>query len=451
MKETIHVIGGGLAGAECSWQLAERGFSVILSEMRPHQSTPAHSSDRLAELVCSNSLRSDDAEHPAGILKREMERLDSLVIASARAAAVPAGSALAVDRDQFAATITTAIADHPRISLRREEITSLPKGSAVLATGPLTSPALADELQQLLGEEYLYFYDALAPIVDADSLDEAKLFWGSRWGKGDGSDYLNAPMTEEQYLTFWNALIGAEVLPLHDFEKALFFEGCLPLEEIARRGVQTLTFGPFKPVGLEPPGGGRPYAVLQLRQENLAKTQLNLVGCQSRLTWPEQKRVFRLIPGLEQAEFVRLGQVHRNTFINSPTQLDAFYRLRKAPLLRLAGQLTGVEGYLESAATGLLAALYLELESREQPFEPLPSSTALGALARHLTQSAPRHFQPANINFGLFDPLKERLPKRKRRGKIAARASRDLEVWARAANVALQPNRSDPVEVQGGP
>ncbi len=426
----VAVVGAGLAGCECAYQLAERGVPVVLHEMRPRRSTPAHKTGDLAELVCSNSLRSDDPEHPAGLLKRQMEHFDSLIIASARAAAVPAGGALAVDRELFAKRVTGAIEAHPLIEIRRREVVEIPVGDVVLATGPLTSPALTVRLQELLGSEHLYFYDSIAPIVEAESLDMSKLFWASRYGKGGGRDYLNSPLDKTQYLAFHRAVMEAEVLPLHDFERALFFEGCLPIEEIARRGVDTLCFGPLKPVGLQTPSGVRPHAVIQLRQENLARTHFNMVGFQSRMKWPEQKRVFRMIPGLEKAEFVRLGQIHRNTFINSPTHLEPTYSLKKEPRIRLAGQITGVEGYLESAATGLVIALYMALERSGTDFAPLPFTTALGALARHLTQSDPKRFQPANINYGLFPELPGRMKKRERRAAHARRAWRELEAWA---------------------
>lgn len=440
----VHVVGGGLAGCECAYQLATRGVPVILWEMRPQRGTPAHKTGDLAELVCSNSLRSDDPHHAAGLLKREMEAFGSLIIGAARDACVPAGSALAVNRDRFAGAVTSTLASHPLIEIRREEVTQIPEGDTVLATGPLTSEALTARLQEVLGSDYLYFYDAIAPIVDAESLDMSKLFWASRYDKG-GADYLNAPMSQGEYATFYEALVGAEVLPLHDFEKGLFFEGCLPIEEQARRGVDTLRFGPMKPVGLRAPDGERPWAVVQLRQENLAKSHLNLVGFQSRMKWGEQKRVFGLIPGLESADFVRLGQIHRNTFINSPTHLDRWYRIGARPGLRLAGQLTGVEGYLESAATGLAIALYLWLERRGSlPGEngqarPFPPTTALGMLARHLTESDPKRFQPANVNYGLFEPLPGRVKKRERRAAYAARARVELESWAREHQVELIP------------
>jgi methylenetetrahydrofolate--tRNA-(uracil-5-)-methyltransferase len=388
----------------------------------------------MAELVCSNSLRSDDPLHAAGLLKREMEVFGSLVIGSARHAHVPAGGALAVDRHLFAEEVTRRIESQPLIEVRRHEVTELPQGDdidVVLATGPLTSDALAEVLLGLLGEEYLYFYDAIAPIVDGESLDRDILFAASRYGKGGGDDYLNAPFTKEQYLAFYEALVAAEVSELKNFEQKLFFEGCLPIEEIARRGVDTPRFGCMKPVGLRTPDGSRPYAVVQLRQEDLAKSHYNLVGFQSRLKWGEQTRVFRMIPGLENAKFERMGQIHRNTFINAPTHLDRRYRVKKQPRVRLAGQITGVEGYLESAATGLAIALYLSLERQAVPAADLPATTALGALARHLTESSPDNFQPANINYGLFEDLPGRLHKQHRRAAFATRAQQDLLAWAR--------------------
>ncbi len=432
--EPIHVVGGGLAGSECAYQLARRGARVVLHEMRPERPTPAHQTGNLAELVCSNSLRSDDPHHAAGLLKREMEVFGSLVIGAARHAAVPAGGALAVDRERFAARVTGTLESEPRIEIRRHEVTELPPGDVVLATGPLTSDAMSQVLAGLLGEEYLYFYDAIAPIVGAESLDMETLFAASRYGKGGGDDYLNAPFDREQYLAFHEALLAAEVVALRDFEQELFFEGCLPIEELARRGVDTLRFGPMKPVGLHRPDGTRPYAVVQLRQENLAASHYNLVGFQSRMTWGEQKRVLRMIPGLEGARFERLGQVHRNTFINAPTHLDALYRLRAEPRVRLAGQITGVEGYLESAATGLAIALYLTLARRGAEPKTLPAPTAFGALARHLTESSPKGFQPANVNYGLFEPLpalpRGRRGRQARRQAFAERALAELRRWA---------------------
>jgi methylenetetrahydrofolate--tRNA-(uracil-5-)-methyltransferase len=433
MSKPVYIVGGGLAGSECAWQLAERGVDVVLCEMRPGRGTPAHKTGDLAELVCSNSLRSDDPFHAAGLLKREMEAFGSLIIGKAREASVPAGGALALDRARFGALVTAAIAGHPRIELRREEVTEIPadeETEVVLATGPLTSEGMSARLQELLGSEYLYFYDAIAPIVDAESLDLSKLFWQSRYGKGSGDDYLNSPMDAERYLAFHQAVTEAEVVAPHEFEKAVFFEGCLPIEELARRGVDTLRYGPMKPVGLRAPDGSRPWAVVQLRQEDLAKSHFNLVGFQSRMKWGDQERVLRMIPGLEAARFVRFGQIHRNTFVNAPTHLDKHYRVKSTPRVRLAGQITGVEGYLESAATGLAIGLYLSGERRGREPEPFPATTALGALARHLTESDPKHFQPANINYGLFAELAERVRKADKRAAYVERAHADLAAWA---------------------
>jgi methylenetetrahydrofolate--tRNA-(uracil-5-)-methyltransferase len=425
----VHVVGGGFAGAECAWQLAERGVEVVLHEMRPGKATPAHRTGDLAELVCSNSLRSDDPLHAAGLLKREMEAFDSLVIAAARAHAVPAGSALAVDRERFAAAVTERLAALPALEVRREEVVEPPAGDVVLATGPLTSPALAATIENRLGTGYLYFYDAIAPIVDGETLDGSRLFWASRYGKGAGDDYWNVPLDRAGYEAFHRALTEAEVLPLHDFERALFFEGCLPIEELARRGLDTLRYGPMKPVGLTGPDGRRPWAVVQLRSETLERRHFNLVGFQSRMKWADQQRVLRTLPGFAEAEFVRLGQIHRNTFVNAPRVLDARYRVRAEPRLRLAGQITGVEGYLESAATGLAIALDLAAERAGRAPEPLPPETALGALVRHLTETDPEHFQPANIHYGLFPPLLPEPPRRERRAAHAARAAAALAAW----------------------
>jgi methylenetetrahydrofolate--tRNA-(uracil-5-)-methyltransferase len=444
--DPIHVVGAGLAGAECAFQLAHRGVPVVLHEMRPGKPTPAHRTGDFAELVCSNSLRSDDPHHAAGLLKREMEELGSVIIESARRTSVPAGGALALDRDRFAREVTARLAAMPGVEIRREEVTEIPAGETVLATGPLTSAAMSAALQGLLGSEYLYFYDAIAPIVDAESLDLSKLFWQSRYGKGEGDDYLNAPLDRDQYLAFHRAVTEAEVVVPHEFETAIFFEGCLPLEEMARRGEDTLRYGPMKPVGLHAPDGRRPYAVVQLRQENLAKSQFNLVGFQSRMKWGEQQRVLRMIPGLENARFERFGQIHRNTFVNAPVHLDRLYRVKSAPRVRLAGQITGVEGYLESAATGLAIGLYLALERAggSEP-EPFPSTTALGALARHLTESDPRHFQPANINYGLFPELPERFRKNDRKAAYVERARADLAAWAERHGIATASLREEAV------
>ncbi len=452
--DAVHVIGGGLAGSECAWQLARQGVPVVLHEMRPERLTPAHKSGDFAELVCSNSFRSDDPHHAAGLLKREMATFSSLIMAAARQAAVPAGGALAVDRQRYAEGVTVALEGEPLIEIRRGEVTELPEGDVVLATGPLTSKTMSEVLGGLLGDEYLYFYDAIAPIVNAESLDMSVLFAASRYGKGGGDDYLNAPMDREQYLAFHQAVVDAEVVPLHGFEKNLFFEGCLPIEEMARRGVDTLRFGPMKPVGLTRPDGSKAYAIVQLRQETLARSHYNLVGFQSRMTWDAQKRVLRMIPGLEKARFERLGQAHRNTFVNAPKHLDKLYRLKAWPRLRLAGQITGVEGYLESAATGIAVALYLALERRGCEPEPLPGATALGTLARHLTESEARNFQPANINYGLFEPLDDpglrgRKGRQERRRRLVERALAELEHWRRGHGFGEQ-EAEKPAEVVAG-
>ena len=446
MTAPVVVVGGGLAGSECAFQLASRGRAVTLYEMRPQRTTPAHASSDLAELVCSNSLRSDDPHHAAGLLKREMEHFGSLIIAAARRNAVPAGGALAVDRTLFAADVTAAVERHPLIELRREELTALPEPGAhecVIATGPLTSEALTREIENLIGSDHLYFYDAIAPIVTGESLDHGRLFRASRYGKG-GDDYLNCPLDEEEYRRFHRSLLEAGTIELREFERPLFFEGCLPIEELARRGEDTLRFGPMKPVGLRAPDGERPHAVVQLRQEDLARSQYNLVGFQSRMTWPEQRRVLRTLPGLEAARFVRYGQVHRNTFINAPLHLDRWYRFAGRPNLRLAGQMTGVEGYLESAATGLAIALYLVLQDGGPPPSPLPDTTALGALARHLTESNPKRYQPTNINYGLMEPLGRRVPRRDRRAAYVDRARRALEAWADRVGIAGEPSWEPP-------
>ena len=399
---------------------------------------PAHNSAKFAELVCSNSLRSDDPYHAAGLLKREMEAFGSLIIGAARRSSVPAGSALAVDRELFADEITATLREDPSIEVREEEVTEIPQGDAVLATGPLTSEALSQQLLELLGSDHLYFYDAIAPIVEAESLDLTKVFAGSRYGKGGGEDYLNVPMDRDQYLAFHDALVNAEIVEPHGFEDTKFFEGCLPVEEIARRGVDTLRFGPMKPVGLTPPDGSRPYAVAQLRQEDLAKSHYNLVGFQSRLKWGEQKRIFGALPGLEKARFVRLGQIHRNTFINAPTHLDALFRVKARPGLRLAGQITGVEGYLESAATGLAIALYMSLERAGREPSSMPPTTAFGAMTRHLVESNPKRFQPANINYGLFEPLGRKIRKKERRAAYVQRAHAALTAWAEGCGLEIE-------------
>ena len=435
-EKRVLVIGGGLAGSEAAWQLAEAGIDVVLVEMRPDQPTAVHTSGLLAELVCSNSLRGDSPANAVGLLKAEMATLDSLIISVARRAAVPAGGALAVDRDAFAQGVTEAISGHPRISIERREVEELPKGTTILATGPLTSEALHRSLDQLLGEQPLSFFDAIAPIVAADSLDLNRLFRASRYGKGDGADYLNSALDRDAYETFIQELVAAEKVPFKEFENRdiKYFEGCLPIEVMAERGVDTLRYGPMKPVGLVDPATGRqPWAVVQLRQDDLAAEHWNIVGFQTKLTHGEQKRIFRSLPGLENARFVRLGMIHRNTFINAPSHLDEFFRLRRRPAVRLAGQLTGVEGYVESAATGLVAARTLAAEFAGVQPTPPPPETALGGLVRHLTTTSPENFQPANINWGLMvrprDIGKIR-GRRERRLRHAESAIKRIRAWA---------------------
>jgi methylenetetrahydrofolate--tRNA-(uracil-5-)-methyltransferase len=435
-KPIITVVGGGLAGCEAAWQLAAAGVRVHLVEMRPAASTPAHRSGDLAELVCSNSLRSDNPENAVGLLKREMEAMGSLVIAAARAHALPAGDALAVDRAGFAAAITTAVAGHELIEVVRSEQAALPDGPAIVATGPLTSPALHAALEALLGEGSLSFFDAIAPVVAYDSLDPDRLFRASRYGKGGGDDYLNAPMGRGEYETFVAALRAAEKVALKEFEREVpYFEGCLPIEVMAERGLDTLRYGPMKPVGLPDPRTGRePHAVVQLRQDDLAAAHWNLVGFQTRMTIPAQRQVLQMIPGLEQARFARFGMIHRNTFVCAPRHLDAELRVRSRPTLRLAGQLTGVEGYVESAAIGLLAGLYLAAELRGVAAPPLPGWTAHGGLVRHLTERPPHRFQPANAAWGLMldPPLELPRGKSERRRAAATCALETLRAWRSA-------------------
>jgi methylenetetrahydrofolate--tRNA-(uracil-5-)-methyltransferase len=432
-QRVVTVVGGGLAGSEAAWQLAEAGFPVVLYEMRPEKSTPAHQTGYLGELVCSNSLRSDNPLNAVGLLKREMELMGSLIMAAARAWQIPAGDALAVDRQGFAQTLTHVLSHHPRIRLCRQEVSTLPSPPAILATGPLTSPALHGLLEELLGEGALSFFDAIAPVVAADSLDTSKLYRASRYGKGGGEDYLNAPLTQEEYDRFVEALLAAPKVAPKPFEEDIpFFEGCLPIEVMAERGRETLRFGPMKPVGLPDPRTGRtPYAVVQLRQDDLAREHYNLVGFQTRLTIPAQKEVFRLIPGLEQARFVRFGMVHRNTFIRAPKFLDGTLQLVGFPGLRLAGQITGVEGYLESAATGLLAALFTLAELLGQPLPPPPPWTAHGGLWRHLQKSNPARFQPANAAWGLMTDPPIPLPQDKtaRRKQAVVAALQAIRQW----------------------
>jgi len=425
------VLGGGLAGCEAAWQAAERGVTVDLYEMRPVVPTPAHRTDRLSELVCSNSLGSNDAIHAAGILKAEMRRLQSLILRVADSVTVPAGSALAVDRDLFAAAVTKAIEEHPRIRVAREEVIDLPEDRpTIVATGPLTSDRLAKSIQAVIRADYLAFFDAIAPIIDAETVDMSIAFRASRYDKG-GDDYVNCPMSQIDYNQFYDALAVAERVATKPFEQTPYFEGCVPIEVQADRGRQTLLFGPMKPVGLvDPRTGARPFAVVQLRQENRFGSCYNMVGFQTKLTWPEQRRIFRMIPGLKHAEFLRLGSLHRNTFINAPRVLHPTLQCRARPSLFFAGQLVGVEGYAEAAAMGLLAGLNAaRLIRGETPTVP-PPTTTYGTLLTYITTSDPRYFQPMNANFGLYPELPKRVRDRAiRRQKIAERAAEDLDRW----------------------
>jgi len=470
----ITIVGGGLAGSEAAWQAASSGVPVLIHEMRPSRPTAVHKTDRLAELVCSNSFRGDKLDNAVGLLKEEMRRLGSLVMRAADASRVPAGAALAVDRERFAQTITDAIAQHPLVALVREEVTRIPSSTerepVILATGPLTSDALAADLRRLVGHDYLYFYDAISPIVLAESIDRSKVFRQSRWdrdtvrlkadttagaarsvhlqvdqndavgpacGVDDGQgDYLNCPMTREEYERFHDAVVHAESATVHDFDKEKFFEGCLPIEVMAHRGVDTLRFGPMKPVGLvDPRTGRRPYAVVQLRQDNIAGDHFSLVGFQTQLKWGEQERVLRLIPGLEHAEFVRFGMVHRNTYVNSPTVLTDTWQVRARPSLLLAGQMSGVEGYVESAAAGLMAGLTAAALARGERVLPAPKTTAIGALAYYVSHANPAHYEPSNITFGIMPPPTaggssgQSRNKLARKLAVADRALADLQAW----------------------
>jgi methylenetetrahydrofolate--tRNA-(uracil-5-)-methyltransferase len=429
MMAEVTIIGGGLAGCEAAWQATRLGVRVVLWEMRPHQQTPVHRTGLLAELVCSNSLRARSLENAVGLLKEEMRRAGSLIIRCAEKTEVPAGGALAVDRERFAQEVTEAITSNPMIKLVREEVKEIPEARPlVIATGPLTSEALSSSLALLTGEDYLYFYDAAAPIVTRESLNMDKLFKASRYGKGEAA-YLNAPMNEEEYYRFWKELVEAEVHQPKAFEEGRFFEGCLPIEVIARRGPDTLRFGPLKPVGLiDPRTGKEPFAVVQLRQDNKEGTLYNLVGFQTQLKWGEQKRVFRLIPGLENAEFVRYGVMHRNTFINGPRVLQPTLQMKRFSDIFFAGQITGVEGYVESAATGFIAGINSARLAQGRPVLIPPPETAHGALCWYVSTSSTPDFQPMNVNFGLFPPLEKRLPKRLR---IKAIVDRALEAWSR--------------------
>ncbi|MBS2770997.1 FADH(2)-oxidizing methylenetetrahydrofolate--tRNA-(uracil(54)-C(5))-methyltransferase TrmFO [Anoxybacillus rupiensis] len=421
----VNVIGAGLAGSEAAWQLATRNIHVRLYEMRPVKQTPAHHTDKFAELVCSNSLRANSLTNAVGVLKEEMRMLNSVIIKAADECSVPAGGALAVDRHEFAARVTDFVQNHPNVTVIREEVTDIPTGPTIIATGPLTSPTLSEKLKELTGEEYLYFYDAAAPIVEKESIDMEKVYRKSRYDKGEAA-YLNCPMTEEEFDRFYEALISAETAPLKEFEKEIYFEGCMPIEVMAKRGKKTLLFGPMKPVGLEDPRTGkRPFAVVQLRQDDAAGTLYNIVGFQTHLKWGAQKEVFRLIPGLENAEIVRYGVMHRNTFINSPKLLRPTYQLKEREDLFFAGQMTGVEGYVESAASGLVAGINAARLVLGQELTVFPPETAIGSMAHYITSTNPKHFQPMNANFGLFAPLEEMIKDKKRRNEEYAKRALD--------------------------
>ncbi|WP_335870706.1 FADH(2)-oxidizing methylenetetrahydrofolate--tRNA-(uracil(54)-C(5))-methyltransferase TrmFO [Bacillus sp. 2205SS5-2] len=425
METYVSVIGAGLAGSEAAWQLARQGINVKLYEMRPVKQTAAHHTDQFAELVCSNSLRANTLTNAVGVLKEEMRILGSVIISSADDCAVPAGGALAVDRHEFAQLVTERVRNLPNVEVSQEEITDIPQGITIIATGPLTSEALSNQLRTLTGEEHLYFYDAAAPIIEKDSIDMDKVYLKSRYDKGEAA-YLNCPMTEEEFNRFHDALVAAETVPLKEFEKEVFFEGCMPIEVMAARGRKTMLFGPMKPVGLENPSTGkRPYAVVQLRQDDAAGTLYNIVGFQTHLKWGPQKEIIRLIPGLEKAEIVRYGVMHRNTFINSPKMLKSTYQFKNRQDLFFAGQMTGVEGYVESAASGLVAGLNAaRLAKGEKPVE-FPHETAIGSMARYITTANSKNFQPMNANFGLFPDLEKRHKNKQERNE--AHAKRALE------------------------
>lgn len=425
----IIIIGGGLAGCEAAWQLLKRGRAVKLVEMKPGQYSPAHTSPRFAELVCSNSLRSNEIVNAVGLLKEEMRLLDSLIIAAADRTAVPAGRALAVDRELFSRCIEEQLNSCGNIETVREEAAGIPEGAAIIASGPLTSEPLSRAIAQLTGSDYFYFYDAISPIVDAATIDHSKVFKASRYGEGEG-DYLNCPLTEARYEEFWAAVRAAELVPVREFEDFRVFEGCLPVEVLAGRGPKTLLFGPMKPVGLvDPKTGVHPFAAVQLRQENREGTLYNIVGFQTRMTWPEQRRIFRMIPGLENAEFFRYGSMHRNTFINSPVLLNERLQLKGRPELFFAGQISGVEGYVESAAMGLLAGIFAACALSGKDVAPPPRTTAIGALLHHAVGSAPENFQPMNVNFGLFEPLPGRVKKKDKGQAYARRAIEAIQKW----------------------
>ena len=452
---SVHIVGGGLAGSEAAWQAAALGVPVTLYEMRPVRPTAVHKTDGLAELVCSNSFRGDKLDNAVGLLKEEMRRLGSLIMRAADEARVPAGAALAVDRDVFSGHVTRALASHPLITIRREEVSRIPQvdGPLIIATGPLTSASLSEDIARLVGGDHLYFYDAVSPIVLAESIDRSRVYRASRWGRnvaprsgpacgvddGEG-DYLNCPFTQAEYARFYEALMAAEKAPLHEFDDPKFFEGCLPIEVMASRGVDTLRFGPMKPVGLRDPRTGREaHAVVQLRQDNLAASHYSLVGFQTQMKWGEQSRVLKLIPGLENAEFVRFGMIHRNTYINGPTVLRETWQVKGRDDLFFAGQVSGVEGYVESAASGLIAGRNAAALAQGREASAPPRTTAIGALGYYVSHAEPKHYQPSNITFGIIPPLTRapdgpRVPKKKadRNEQISSRALADLAAWMAA-------------------
>ncbi len=417
--ETVTVIGAGLAGCEACWQLVKRGIPVTLIEMRPIKMTPAHKSEKFAELVCSNSLRSNALTNAVGVMKEEMRMFDSLIMSCADQTQVPAGSALAVDREGFSKMVTETLSNHPLVTIKHEEITSIPTGNVIVATGPLTSDALSEHIKELFAQDYFYFYDAAAPIITKESIDFSKAYYKSRYDKGD-ADYINCPMNKEQFEAFYEALIHAETVPVKDFEEK-YFEGCMPFEEMARRGEKTLLFGPMKPVGLEKEEGDRPYAVVQLRQDDAAASLYNIVGFQTHLKWGEQKRILSMIPGLENAEIVRYGVMHRNTYLCAPKCLKPTYQSILRDNLFFAGQMCGVEGYIESAASGMLAGLNMANYIKGKELVELPPTTAIGAMAHYITHTNPSYFQPMNANFGIMR-LDEKVKKKERKEAYAKQA-----------------------------
>ena len=423
---TVKVIGAGLAGSEAAWQLAQRGIQVELIEMKPHKMSPAHHSEKFGELVCSNSLRGDRLENAVGLLKEELRRMDSLIIACADATRVEAGGCLAVDRHGFSALITEKLKNHPNITVTAREVTEVPEGPVIIATGPLTSDALSEAIGKYFGQDYLHFFDAAAPLVTAESIDMNEAWWQSRYDRGT-PDYINCAMNKEQYEAFITELVSAEEAPVHGFEDKNVFEGCMPVEVMARRGFETLRYGPLKPVGLTDPKTGRePYAVVQLRQDNAAKSVFNLVGFQTHLKFGEQKRVFSMIPALRDAEFVRYGVMHQNTFLQSPKLLDRYYADRRNPMVAFAGQMTGVEGYVESAASGFLAAVAMAAKVQQREIPDFPRTTAIGALGLYISDESIENFQPMNINFSIIQPLEQRI--RKKAEKNLAISNRALAV-----------------------